>query len=80
MFKKTILLASLLTVACLQLQGCVVAAVAAGVAAVKAANAKKIEAKEGCLKDYNEYLKVTKHPIPLSKYCSDASYSNSDDK
>ena len=77
---KRLLLASLLTITCLQLQGCAVALIAAGVAAVKASNAKKMEAKQGCLKEYNDYLKVAKHPIPLSKYCGDASYTNSADK
>ncbi|HHF7372718.1 hypothetical protein [Legionella bozemanae] len=54
-----------------QLQGCAVAAIGAGIGAVKYANAKKAEAKEGCHKNYNEYLKVAKKPIPLSEYCSE---------
>ncbi|QLZ68463.1 hypothetical protein FOLKNPGA_01242 [Legionella sp. PC1000] len=53
-----------------QLQSCAVAAIGAGVAAVKYANAKKIEANEGCKKNYNDYLKVAKKPIPLSEYCT----------
>lgn len=63
----------------LHLQGCVVAAVGAGIAAVKYGNAKKMEAKQGCLKNYNDYLKVAKDPIPLSKYCGDTTYTNSKD-
>lgn len=54
-----------------QLQGCAVAAIGAGVAAVKYANAKKTEAKQSCYKNYNDYLKIAKKPIPLSEYCAE---------
>lgn len=50
------------------LQGCMIAAV---VAATKYGNAKKMEAKNGCQKNYNEYLKVTKKPMPLEQYCKE---------
>lgn len=54
-----------------QLQGCAVAAIGAGIAAVKYGNAKKMEAKQSCQKNYNDYLKIAKKPIPLSEYCSE---------
>ena len=50
----------------LQLQGCGVAML---VAATKYGNAKKVEARQGCLKNYNEYLKVAKTPMSLDQYC-----------
>lgn len=51
-----------------QLQSCAIAAV---VAAVKYGNAKKMEAKAKCQQNYNNYLKVSKNPISLNKYCSE---------
>ncbi|HFD7915695.1 TPA: hypothetical protein ACF58N_003290 [Legionella pneumophila] len=64
---KTLSLLMGVILAVSQLQGCAVAAIGA----VKYANAKKAEAKEGCHKNYNEYLRVAKKPIPLSEYCSE---------
>ncbi|CAH15327.1 hypothetical protein lpl1090 [Legionella pneumophila str. Lens] len=43
----------------------------AGIAAVKYGNARKAEVKQTCLKNYNDYLRLTKNPVPLSKYCPD---------
>lgn len=68
---KTLSLSVVIILVILQLQLCAVAAIGAGVAAVKYANARKAEAKEGCHKNYNEYLKVAKKPIPLSEYCAE---------
>lgn len=68
---KTLSLSVVFILVISQLQGCAVAAIGAGIGAVKYANAKKAEAKEGCHKNYNEYLKVAKKPIPLSEYCAE---------
>lgn len=62
---------ALIILAISQLQGCAVAAIGAGIAAVKYGNAKKTEAKQSCYKNYNDYLKIAKKPIPLSEYCAD---------
>ncbi len=55
------------------LQGCLVAAVGAGVGAVKWANAKKMEAKVKCNDSYNSYLglmlKSHKSPMNMDEYC-----------
>jgi len=69
MKKLKIVLIPSIIMAILQLQGCIVAAVGAGIAAVKYANSQKTEA---CLKNYNEYLKVAKKPMSLSQYCAEA--------
>ena len=57
----------------LMLQGCLVAAVGAGVGAVKWANAKKMEAKTKCNDSYNTYLglmiKSHKKPMDIEEYC-----------
>jgi hypothetical protein len=68
---KMLYISSIIILAILQLQGCAVAAIGAGIAAVKYANAKKTEAKQGCYKNYNDYLKIAKKPIPLSEYCAE---------
>lgn len=75
--KKRLLLVPILAVLFSQLTGCAVAAI---VAAAKYGSAKKIEAKQGCQKNYNEYLKIAKNPISMSQYCGDASYAASGDK
>lgn len=54
----------------LLLQGCAVTAIGTGIAAVEYADAKQTEAKQSCQKNYNDYLKVAKNPIPLSEYCA----------
>ena len=74
---KIILASAALVFISSQLQGCAVAAI---VAAVKYGDSAKIKAKQGCLRNYNNYLKLAKHPISLSQYCGDAGYSGSDDK
>ena len=55
------------------LQGCLVAAVGAGVGAVKWANAKKMEAKVKCNDSYNTYLglmlKSKKTAMSMDEYC-----------
>ena len=55
------------------LQGCLVAAVGAGVGAVKWANAKKMEAKVKCNDSYNTYLglmlKSKKSAMSMEEYC-----------
>ncbi len=55
------------------LQGCIVAGIGAGVAAVKWANAKKKEAAMTCNKDYNNYMslmiKTHQNPISMKEYC-----------
>ena len=66
----------------LNLQGCIVAAVGVGIAAVKWANSKKLEAKLKCDDRYNNYmetmLKNHKKPISLKEYCDgDASTTKS---
>ncbi len=57
----------------LMLHGCMVAAVGAGIGAVKWANAKKMEAKVKCQESYNTYLslmlKSKKKPISMDEYC-----------
>jgi hypothetical protein len=57
----------------IMLQGCVVAAVGAGVGAVKYANAKKKEADVSCKNSYNNYLErmddMGKKPMTLHDYC-----------
>lgn len=56
------------------LQGCMVAAVGAGVGAVKWGNAKKMEAKSQCRESYNKYLNLMiknhKKPMSIEEYCS----------
>jgi len=63
----------LVSLSTLMLQGCMVAAVGAGVGAVKLANAKKLEAKVKCNDSYNVYQKQmiqsNRKPIPLDEYC-----------
>ena len=63
----------LIVISTLLLQGCMVAAVGAGVGAVKWANAKKVEAKAKCQDSYNTYLglmiKSNKKPVTLDEYC-----------
>ena len=58
----------------LLLQGCLVAAVGAGVSAVKWGNAKKLEAKVKCNDSYNNYvslmIKSNKTPISIDAYCN----------
>jgi hypothetical protein len=72
---KTKSLLFILSLSGLLLQGCMVAAIGAGVGAVKWANAKKLEAHTKCLDSYNTYLKVTskshQKPVSLSEYCKD---------
>ena len=77
MKSSKIIMAIMLALVFTQLQGCAVAAI---IAAVKYGDSAKIKAKQKCLKNYNEYLKIAKHPIPLSKYCGDSGYATSDDK
>ena len=49
------------------------AAIGAGIAAVKYGNAKKKEAKSQCDKEYNKYLSVMyknhKKPMTYQEYC-----------
>jgi len=63
----TIMLSSLM------LQGCMVAAIGAGVGAVKWANSKKMEAKVKCNDSYNTYLglmlKSKKSAMSIDEYC-----------
>lgn len=65
---KSILIVSLISVLTVHLQGCAVAAL---VAATKYGNAKKEEARQGCQKNYNDYLKVAKNPMTMAQYCGD---------
>lgn len=71
--KNTILAVILLSP--LLLQGCMVAAIGAGIGAVKYANAKKTEARADCSHRYNEYVKLMmksgKQPMDIAVYCND---------
>lgn len=62
-----------ITLISLVLQGCMVAAIGAGIGAVKYANAKKTEAESKCNDSYNTYLSVMlknkKTPMTLNDYC-----------
>jgi hypothetical protein len=64
-----------ITLISLMLQGCMVAAIGAGIGAVKYANAKKTEAKAACNESYNRYLSVMlknhKTPMSLNDYCKE---------
>ncbi len=57
----------------IMLQGCMVAAVGAGIGAVKWGNAKKMEARAKCQESYNTYLglmlKSKKKPVNMDEYC-----------
>ena len=70
---KLLGLASILLIT-LMLQGCVVAAVGAGIGAVKWANSKKLEAQTKCKDSYNTYLclmlKNHMKPMSMCEYCS----------
>ncbi|MFI4957519.1 MAG: hypothetical protein ACHQAX_09990 [Gammaproteobacteria bacterium] len=57
----------------LMLQGCIVAAIGAGIGAVKYGNAKEQEADVACKNSYNNYLErmegKEKKPMTLYDYC-----------
>ena len=51
-----------------------------GAAAIKYANSKKIEARQGCLTSYNQYITKVKNPMSINEYCGGASYLSSKGK
>jgi len=71
--KKSILAILSIVLVSSMLQGCMVAAIGAGISAVKYANAKKAEAQAKCNESYNRYLSVMlknkQKPMSLQEYC-----------
>ena len=62
-------------IASLSLQGCIVAAIGAGIGAVKYGNAKQSEAQAKCKESYNNYMalmiKSGKKAMSLEEYCKE---------